>query len=307
MNPSILEGISADRLKSDLFSFCREPFSFRTVMYTIPWHTKNSLLELDDFIAAEMKKYTDKVTLLPNKVQAFRCDSTKPLHHWYAAPHPEDPWYDANNIEVVLPGSEKPDEIIQLISHKDSMSWINSPGAHDNATGAITNMELVRVLSQVPHKRTIRVLFCNEEHCPWHSKTYADAAAARKDNIVAVMNNDSLDGRSENEIREGKINRIAIVYSTPEGEKLANFMAAEREKYALPLTVDVGFKSYVNDDDGSFIKAGFKKTIMTLGSFPYTDEQYHLRGDIPERVSITNLRLSAQLILASVLDLDEQP
>ena len=48
MNPSILEGISADRLKSDLFSFCRDPFSFRTVMYTIPWHTKNSLLELDD-------------------------------------------------------------------------------------------------------------------------------------------------------------------------------------------------------------------------------------------------------------------
>ena len=303
MDAALLNSVSSERLRSDLFAFCREPFSFRTVLYTLPWHKKSSLLEVDDFIAAEMRKYTEKVTLLPNKVQPFRCDSSKPLHHWYSSPLPDDPWYDANNIEVVLPGTDKADEIIQLVSHKDSMSWINSPGAQDNAVGAVANMELVRVLSALPRHRTIRVLFCNEEHSPWHSLTYANAARDRNENIIAVLNQDSLCGKAEALERAG-ICTQAIVYNFDEGKCLADFMAAENEKYGLPLKVTVAHKKSVNDDDGNFIKAGYLYTVMNLGSYPYEDEQYHLPGDIPERVSIENLKLSTQLIMASVLDID---
>ena len=303
MDTALLEKVSHERLKKDIFAFCREPFSFRTVLYTLPWHKKSSLLELDDFIAAEMRKYTEHVTLLPNKVQAFRCDSSKPLHHWYSTPLPDDPWYDANNIEVVLPGTDKADEIIQLVSHKDSMSWINSPGAHDNAVGAVCNMELMRVLSSLPRHRTIRVLFCNEEHSPWHSRTYANAAQERKDNIIAVMNQDSLCGKSEELLRAGASTH-AVVYNFDEGKCLADFIASENEKYGLGLQMTLAQKQYVNDDDGSFINAGYRYTVMNLGSYPYGDEQYHLPGDIPERVSIANLRLSTQLLLASILDID---
>ncbi len=299
-----LEKVSAERLRKDLFSFCREPFSFRTVVYTMPWHERNSLLELDDFIAAEMRKYTPHVKLIPNKVQAFRCDCTKPLHHWYSSPHPDDPWYDANNIEVVLPGAEKADEIIQLVSHKDSMSWINSPGAHDNAVGAVSNMELVRVISTMKLHRTVRVLFCNEEHSPWHSLTYAKAAAERGDKIIAVINQDSLCGKSDDDAAAG-INTEAIIYSTDEGKELAEFIAPLADKYELNLKVTVCPKKFLCDDDGSFIKAGFQRTVMNLGSYPYGDSQYHLPGDIPERVSIENLRLSTQLTLAAILELDE--
>jgi hypothetical protein len=45
---------------------------------------------------------------------------------------------------------------------------------------------------------------------------------------------------------------------------------------------------------------------MNIGSSPYADSQYHLRGDIPERVSIRNLTLSTQLILATVCELDRR-
>ena len=50
----ILERVSLERLKHDIFYLCREPFPFRTVKYTIPWHEKNSLDESDEFIAGEM-------------------------------------------------------------------------------------------------------------------------------------------------------------------------------------------------------------------------------------------------------------
>ena len=106
MENRVLEKVSVENLRRDLFYLCRDPLSFRTVSYTIPWHQKNSLDEADDFIAGEMQKYASLVEMIPNKVRPFRCDSSKPLHHWYSAPLDTDPWYDAHNIAVTLPGSE---------------------------------------------------------------------------------------------------------------------------------------------------------------------------------------------------------
>ncbi|MDD3952943.1 MAG: M28 family peptidase [Lentisphaeria bacterium] len=305
MENRVFDKVSVENLRRDLFYLCRDPLSFRTVSYTIPWHQKNSLEEADDFIAGEMRKYASCVELIPNKVQPFRCDSSKPLHHWYSAPLESDPWYDAHNIAVTLPGSEYPDEIIQLVSHKDSMSWINSPGAHDNAVGAVANMELVRVLSTLRLQRTVRVLFCNEEHSPWHSKTYANAASQRGDRIVAVMNQDSLCGKSDETSASG-IKANVSAYSTPEGKALADFIVSEAARYEIPICATAVFKERVNDDDGSFIKAGYPDTVHNLGSLPYGDSQYHLAGDIPERVDLINLQLAVKLILASILDIDEQ-
>jgi hypothetical protein len=321
MNPELLEAVSCDRLHHDLFYLCRDPLPFRTVSYTLPWHTKNSLDEADDFIAAEMRKFSDRVTLIPYKLKPFRCNSSKPLHHWYSTPLPEDPWYDANCIEVTLPGTKHPDEIIQLVSHKDSMSWINSPGAHDNAVGAVANMELIRVLSRLKLDRTVRVLFCNEEHWPWYSKDYAENAKLRGDNIIAVLNQDSLCGKSDS-AAASQLRTFASVYSSHEGRALAEFLRQECEKYQLPLTVTIAPKTsmkangalpaphdrdvkfLVNDDDGSFIKAGYLRTVMNLGSYPYGDPQYHLAGDTPERVDIINLELSVKLLMAVILDID---
>ena len=304
MNKDLLSNVSIENLRRDLFYFCRDPFTFRTVSYTAPWHEKNSLDEIDDFIFDELKKYAEDVKKYPNKIRAFRCNSNKPLHHWYDTPKPEDPWYDANSIQVTLPGSEKPDEIIQLISHKDSMSWINSPGAHDNAVGAVANLELVRVLSKLPHKKTIRVLFCNEEHNPWHSLKMAEMAKSAGDNIIAIMNQDSLCGKTDEAAAAG-IKTMVACYSTPQGKALAEFVVKENEKYAIPMCVTIGDKPDVNDDDGSYIKAGYVNTINNIGSWPYADPQYHLRGDIPERVDMFNLLYSTQLILAAIMDIDE--
>lgn len=330
MKEEWFEKVSCERLRHDLFYLCRDPLSFRTVTYTIPWHTKNSLDEADEFIAAEMRKYSDRVTMIPYKLKPFRCDSTKPLHHWYSRALPDDPWYDAHCIEVVIPGTKYPDDIIQLVSHKDSMSWINSPGAHDNAVGAVANMELVRVLSQARPERTVRVLFCNEEHWPWYSKEYAENARKRGDRIIAVFNQDSLCGKFE-VAAAAQEKTMAAVYSSWEGKPLAEFILHENLKYGLPLTVSIApklamqadsgaaaahspsgadreqaeFMFQVNDDDGSFIKAGYSRTVMTIGSYPYGDTQYHLPGDIPERVDIVNLALSVKLLLATVMDLSE--
>ena len=56
--------------------------------------------------------------------------------------------------------------------------------------------------------------------------------------------------------------------------------------------------------DGMFINAGFRTTVINSGSWPYADSEYHLPGDVPERVNIENVVRSTQLLLAAILDID---
>ena len=299
----ILQRVSAERIRRDLFHLCRDPLPFRKVNYTRPGQSVDSLAEADHFISGQLESAGYEVTSTMYRVQAFRCDETKPLHHWYARPDPDDPWYDAANLEVTRPGRTNPEEIIQLVSHKDSMSWIDSPGAHDNAAGTVANLELARVLATCDPDRSIRILFCNEEHVPWTSRHAAEAAAAHGDDIIAVLNVDSLDGKSDEDVTAGRLTHV-VCYSTDDGQPLAEFIASCAGRHKIGLQAQVVFKERVNDDDGMFIEAGFRRTVMNVGSFPYADSQYHLPGDVPERVNIENLMRSTQLLLAAVLEID---
>ena len=302
---ALLRQVSGERIRRDLFHLCKDPLPFRKASYTRPGQSVNSLTEADTYIEDQLTASGLEVSQISHRVQAFRCDESKPLHHWYSMPEPEDPCYDVANIEATQSGHECPEEIIQLISHKDSMSWIDSPGARDNCVGAVANLELARLLSSCETKRTIRILFCNEEHVPWTSRFAAEAAAGRGDNLIAVLNVDSLDGKSDTDTAAGKLTHV-VTYSTTEGRTLAEFVVSRAGKYGIELEASVVHKENVNDDDGMFINAGYPRTVMNVGSFPYDDSQYHLPGDVPERVNIENVVRSTRLLLAAILEIDDR-
>ena len=297
-----LQRVSADRIRRDLFHLSRDPLPFRKVNYTRPGQSMNSLAEADAFIRDRLESAGYDVATTVHKVQPYRCDSTQPLHHWHSKPEPGDPWFDAANLEATRLGRAQPEEIIQLTSHKDSASWIASPGAHDNCTGSVVNLELARVLAACDLQRSVRVLFCNEEHTPWTSRFAAEAAAARGDRIIAVLNQDSLDSKSDAEMAAGKLTHV-IRYSTEEGRALAEFIAACAVRHSIGLSVRTAAKQPPNDDDGMFINAGFRAAVHNSGSAPNADSEYHLPGDAPERVNIENLVRSAQLLLAAILEI----
>jgi hypothetical protein len=305
MIDQILRCVSPERLGHDLYYLCRDPLPFRKVNYARPGQHQNSLAEADAYIRAELERAGCQVQLTTHQVQPFRCDRTKPLHHWYSSPAADDPRFDVANLEVTFPGHAHPEQIIQLLSHKDSMSWIDSPGAHDNATGTVANLEIARILSGCRLRRSVRILFCNEEHTPWTSRFAADAARDKGDQISAVINVDGLDGKSEQDMAAARMMH-AIGYSTDEGRGLAEFTRECCDRHGIGLDVTVAPKGHVNDDDGMFIKAGFGAAVHHIGSLPYGDEQYHLVGDVAQRVNIENLARSTQLVLASVLELDQR-
>jgi len=296
----LLEEVNAERMKEDLFHLAEDPLPFRKLNFTLPGHEKNTLYEADDYIRSQLEACSYTVWEEGCEVQAFRPGALKPR---FERPHPDDPWYVAYNLYAERRGRMYPDEIILLLSHKDSQSWIDSPGAYDNAVGTVANMEIARVLSDYEPKRTIRFLFCNEEHTPWTSITAAKNARERGDNLIAVINIDSLGGKSKDTIEVGLKTNVTL-YTTPEGERLADLMLELNECYRIGLAQSKARRERPGDDDGSFIVEGFSAAVMNVGSFPYADPCYHRECDEPGRVDIINVRLATQLTLAGCLYLD---
>ena len=302
--PQMLCDVSEDRIRQTLFTLAKDPFPRRTLNFTLPGHAKSTLHEADDWLVTQMQSWGYAPTREGCQVQAYRCDRNKPLHHWYSRPAPEDPFYTAYNLYAERPGRQPTGHLI-LVAHKDSQSWIACPGANDNAIGTAVVLELARVLASYQGERTIRFLFCNEEHTPWTSEVAAAGSRARGEDLLGVFNCDGVGVKSDEDTARGVATNFSL-YCTPEGQALGELMAEMNARYAIGLDQRSAPKGRVNDDDGSFIKAGFPRVIGNIGSWPYADPQYHFEGDVPERTDVHNACLTARATLAAVLTLAQR-
>lgn len=299
-----IAAVDAQRMSQHLFYLSKDPLPFRKLNYTVPGHEKCTLHEADDYLAGRLQSRGYQVQREAVQVQAYRRDTNKPLHHQYSRPMPEDPWYTAYNLYAEKKGRSRAGEIIVVLAHKDSQSWIDSPGANDNAIGTVGVLELACVLAEYPSERTIRFLFCNEEHTPWTSVTAAQNAKARGDNIVAVFNLDGIGAKTAEETAAGKKTNVTA-YTVPAGERLAELMSAVNDRFAIGLQQRAVKRPGPGDDDGSFVRAGFGAAVVNIGSWPYGDPNYHIEGDIPERCDVANAALTVQATLAAILTLDQ--
>jgi hypothetical protein len=303
---SLMNQLNDEHLHRNLFYLAQDPLPFRKLNYTLPGHAQNTLYEADAFIASQLRGWGYEVEREGCPVKAFGYDESRPKHHKYVAPPPDAPTYIAYNLYAKKVGRRMPQEIILILAHKDSQSWVDSPGAYDNAVGTIAVMEIARVLADYPCERSMWFLFCNEEHTPWTSVTAAQRCRERGDNLIAVFNLDSLGGKSDEDIAAGRKTNVTL-YTAPEGKRLADLMTEMNEVYQIGLVQSSHQRAQPGDDDGSFVKAGYGCAVANIGSFPYGDAQYHLEGDVPERVDIVNVRLAAQATLAAALTLDMTP
>ncbi len=301
--PDLIAQVDQEEMSRNLFHLSKDPLPYRKINYTVPGHDKNTLYEADDFIASKLESWGYEVEREGCQVQPFRRDTSKPTRSQFAQPEPEDPWYTAYNLYAKKQGSAHPDEIIIFISHKDSQSWIDSPGAHDNAVGTVANMEIARILKDYDSQRSIWFIFCNEEHRPWTSVTAANNAKEREDNIVAVFNLDGLGGKAQEDKDAGRMINVTL-YTEPAGERFADLVVEANEKYEIGLTQQKQKRSSPGDDDGSYINAGYPVAVVSIGSFPYAEPNYHDVGDIPESVDLKNLRMSTQVSLAAAVMAD---
>jgi hypothetical protein len=293
--------VDRDRISRGVYYLSKDPLPRRVLNYTLPGHSLSTLDEADNWIIQQLKNAGYKTEVDETRVRAFGRDFSKPISHQYATPPQDAPWYTAHNILTGKEGSENPDELIIIIAHKDSQSWIASPGANDNAIGTCGALELALVLRNYKPKHTIRFIFCNEEHTPWTSVTAAEAIKVSGKKVLALIN---LDGIGVKPVAEkGQMTNVTR-YTSPEGEKLAEMMAMLNEHHAIGLKQSKYKSDSPGDDDGSFINAGFPWSVLNIGSMPYGDPNYHQEGDTADKVDFENAKGAVQLTLAAILHLD---
>lgn len=97
----------------------------------------------------------------------------------------------SHNVIGEIRGTEKPDEIIVVGAHLDS--WDITPGAHDDGTGVVQAIEVLRIFRTLglQPRHTIRcVLFANEENGLRGGKAYAAHVQATGEKHVFAVESD---------------------------------------------------------------------------------------------------------------------
>lgn len=297
----LISRVEADRISTDLSHLSDAPIPCRTLNYTLPGHTRCTLYEADDYVAARLTDLGYSLERQTVPVQAFVPDSSTP---WgFRKPLETEPWYDAVNLLAVKRGASKPNEWVLFVAHKDSQSWLDvGPGAHDNAIGVCSLLEIARVLAGQQFTRSIGFLFCNEEHWPWTSVAAAKRLADANMDIACVLNVDSIAGKSE--AMHGRFPGC-IRYTTDEGERVAKLAHGLNGAFGIGLEHSIHRAEVPNDDDGSFVNAGIPPAVLFIGSYPYADPNYHTVNDKPQLVDVENARRATQLVVATAVWVSE--
>ncbi|MBI4945089.1 MAG: M20/M25/M40 family metallo-hydrolase [Bacteroidetes bacterium] len=98
----------------------------------------------------------------------------------------------SHNVIGEMRGSEHPEEIISVGGHLDS--WDLAEGAHDDGTGVMQSIEVLRTLKKigVKPKRTMRaVMFMNEENGLKGGGEYANQAKKKNEKHILAMESDA--------------------------------------------------------------------------------------------------------------------
>jgi carboxypeptidase Q len=96
-----------------------------------------------------------------------------------------------HNVIAEVKGSEFPNEYITIGGHLDS--WDPAEGAHDDGTGVVQTIEVLRVFKTLGYhpKRTVRfVLFANEENGTRGGQKYAQEATANGEKHIFALESD---------------------------------------------------------------------------------------------------------------------
>ena len=118
--------------------------------------------------------------------------SGKPVSIYYRSDARMLPDTKAHNVIGELTGSVYPEKYITVGGHLDS--WDPAEGAHDDGTGCVHSIEVLRALKAMGYKprHTIRVvLFANEENGLRGGNKYAADAKAKNEEHVFALESDA--------------------------------------------------------------------------------------------------------------------
>ena len=228
------------------------------------------------------------------------------------------------NIEAELRGRERPDDIIVIGAHYDSVQ--GSPGANDNASGVAATLALARAFAETRPARTLRfVSFANEEPPFFQtehmgSRVYAMRSRERGENIVLMLSLETIGYYSDepgsqhllfplNLIYPSVGNFIAFVSNVENGFLVRQLVRSFRQQAQFPseggalwdLIPGVGWS-----DHWAFWKEGFP-AVMVTDTAPFRYPAYHSHADRPELVHYDRMARVVSGLQAVIVEMANAP
>ncbi len=210
------------------------------------------------------------------------------------------------NIEVALPGTTAPQEIVVVGAHYDSVP--DGPGANDNASGIAALLEIARLLKGKMHARTLRlVAFVNEEQpfsngAQMGSRVYAERSRQHNEQIKAMASLETI-GFYTNQaasqhypfpysyIYPDTGNFIGFVGNLSSWRLVREALGAFRASTAFPSEA-VAAPGWIRgvswSDHASFWQAGYPAIMITDTAF-FRYQHYHKETDTPEKLDYKSL------------------
>jgi carboxypeptidase Q len=200
---------------------------------------------------------------------------------------------DAPSFNVIgeLKGSEYADEIILVGGHLDS--WDLGQGAHDDGTGCVQAMEVLRLLKVIGYKpkRTIRaVMFMNEENGLRGGDEYARQAGLKKEKHIVAIESD----------RGGFTPRGFTMSTTPAVRAII--------KSWKPLLEPYGLTDFDQEGGGADIGPLASQGVPLMEYLPDSQRYFsyhHTREDTFDKVNKRELELGTAAMAAMVYLIDQ--
>jgi Zn-dependent M28 family amino/carboxypeptidase len=226
------------------------------------------------------------------------------------------------NVEVDLRGMQRPDEIVILGAHYDSVP--GCPAANDNASGIAGTLELARGFAKTRFPRTLRLVAWVNEEPPFFqtnlmgSRVYSRCCKERNENIVAMITLETigcfLDAPGS---QTYPVMGLGLVLPT-----IGNFLAVVGnlssralvrtcadvlrretplpiEAQALPAIVPgIGWS-----DHWSFWEEGYP-AVMFTDTAPFRYKHYHTPQDTPDKIDfdrMTQVVMGSERVLQHLL------
>ncbi|GAC1493803.1 MAG: hypothetical protein NVS1B13_24300 [Flavisolibacter sp.] len=197
-----------------------------------------------------------------------------------------------HNVIAELRGSQMPEEFITLGGHLDS--WDPGEGAHDDGTGVVQTIEVLRVLQTLGYKprHTLRfVLFANEENGARGGSQYALQAKINKERHLFAMESDA-----------GGFTPRGFGFTGSDNgfQKILGW---------LPLLAPYGATEVIKGGGGTDIEPLAEAQNMPIVSFMPDSQRYfdihHTKNDVFENVNKRELELGAVNMAALIYLVDQ--
>jgi Zn-dependent M28 family amino/carboxypeptidase len=228
------------------------------------------------------------------------------------------------NIEAEVRGGKRPDDIIVIGAHYDSVQ--GSPGANDNASGVAATLALARAFAETTPARTLRfVSFANEEPPLFQtehmgSRVYAMRSRERGENIVLMLSLETIGYYSDEPgsqhllfplslIYPSTGNFIAFVSNSENGFLVRQLVGSFRQQARFPseggalwgLIPGVGWS-----DHWAFWKEGYP-AVMVTDTAPFRYPAYHSPADRPELVQYERMSRVVSGLQAVIVEMANAP